>query len=117
MNNVHISWMKRLVLVATVTLTACSGDGSDTTSPTTDPSAAASSTVAETQAPAYAPAPLAFEGVGEAVLEGPITGGLGVPVIGTGAFDSSGFEYGETEYFISGTANSYTSAEPLSEDG
>ena len=117
MNNGHISWMKRLVLVATVTLTACSGDGSDTTSPTTDPSAAASSTVAETQAPAYAPAPLAFGGVGEAVLEGPITGGLGVPVIGTGAFDSSGFEYGETEYFISGTANSYTSAEPLSEDG
>lgn len=111
--------LKGLAAVAVVaTLAACSGtdDGADDTG-----SAPTDSTVspdpAATETPAFSPEPLGLNGVAEAVLEGPVTGGLGKAVAGTGDFDGSAFGYAETEYFVSGTANSYTSAVPLSDDG
>ena len=100
--------------IVVVAFTGCAGDDASESLVTTSSTTLATESPEE---PVYVPAPLALNGVAETVLEGPVAGGLGVPVIGTGAFDSSGFEYGETEYFISGTANSYTSNEPLSDDG
>ena len=70
-----------------------------------------------TAAQEFQPATPTRTGVAEAVLEGPITGGNGAVVLGTDVFDGSEFGYGQTEYFISGTAQSFTSASPLSDDG
>ncbi len=50
-------------------------------------------------------------------LEGPVTGGKGVPFLGTTAFDLSEVGYSQTEYFVSGTATAYTSAAALTADG
>lgn len=68
--------------------------------------------------------------VGEVTIEGPITVSNRVPlpdflseasvdsiVLAGGAFDEGKFGYTEEEFFISGTANSYGSADPLSADG
>lgn len=109
-----------MVAVVAVTLTACSSDNNAAEDPSggsADTSSANSSNPSSTDAPAYMPAPLGFNGIAEAVVEGPITGGLGKPVVGTGDFDGTGFGYAETEFFVSGTANSFTSAVPLSDDG
>lgn len=109
-----------VALAVAVALTACSGvdDGAnDTGEAPTDSMETGSTEPATTDAPDFVPEPLGLNDVAEAVLEGPITGGLGKAVAGTGDFDGSTFGYSETEYFISGTANSYTSAEPLSDDG
>lgn len=50
-------------------------------------------------------------------LEGPVSGGKGVPFLATTGFDLSQVGYSQTEYFISGTATAYTSAAPLTADG
>lgn len=50
-------------------------------------------------------------------IEGPVTGGEGAPVLGPPGFDLAGVGYTEEEFFLSGDATSYTSAEPLGEDG
>lgn len=101
-------------LAMTLIVGACSGDGDDVTpsdsADTTEPAPA-------TEPPAYSPVQPTLGDVAAATVEGPVTGGLGVPVIGTGTFDGTPFGYQETEFFVSGSANSYTSAEPLSEDG
>lgn len=61
--------------------------------------------------------PPALSDVADTTLDGPITGGLGSIIIGTGNFDGNAFGYSETEYFVSGTAQSYTSPTPLTDDG
>jgi len=71
---------------------------------------------AVTEAPAL-PGPPALTDVATANVEGPVTGGAGQVVFGTSAFNGSRFGYQEDEWFIGGTATSYTSAEALSEDG
>ena len=50
-------------------------------------------------------------------IEGPITAGNGKPVLLPPTFDLKQVGYVEEEYFLSGEAISYTSAQPLSEDG
>jgi hypothetical protein len=50
-------------------------------------------------------------------LEGPITGGAGVPFVAATAFDLAQVGYTEAEYFITGTATAYTAATPLAADG
>jgi hypothetical protein len=52
------------------------------------------------------------------LVEGPVTGGLGAPLlIGTTLFPLSDVGYEQVEYFISGTASAYTTATPLGTDG
>ena len=50
-------------------------------------------------------------------LEGPVSGGKGVPFLGTSSLELSQVGYSQTEYFISGTATAYTSPNPLTSDG
>jgi hypothetical protein len=109
-----------IVPILVVGLVSCSSDDS-----ASDSSVATGDSVAGTEAPVseaptttvFAPTPVAISGVGETTVEGPVTGGGGQIIFGTATFDGSGFGYTEEEYFISGTANSYTSDQPLTEDG
>jgi len=110
-----------VVVGLAIGLTACAGDDSGSTSdePSTQaPSTQAPSTEAPvvTEPPFEVVKPLA-SGVGATTVEGPVSGGAGAVVFGTSAFDGASFEYSEEEFFISGTATSYTSATALSEDG
>lgn len=50
-------------------------------------------------------------------VEGPITGGKGMPFIASTTFDLAQVGYSEAEYFISGTATAYSNAAPLLADG
>lgn len=50
-------------------------------------------------------------------VEGPITSGNGKIVVQSSNFDLAKVGYEQSEYFISGTARSYSSATPLSDDG
>jgi len=109
------------IALLVVGVSACSGDGDGSSGsvPASDaPTSEAPSTEAPpvTEAP-FAPVAPALSGVGDTTVEGPVTGGAGQIVFGTSAFDGSAFGYMEEEYFIGGTATSYTSATPLSEDG
>lgn len=118
---------RRLIPVAlavTLVASACGGDDSASTDSATPASAADTTDVAPaTEAPTttteapYAPVPPALDGVAEATLEGPITGGLGQVVLGVTPFDVSAWNYTENEFFVRGTASSYSSDTPLSTDG
>ncbi len=55
--------------------------------------------------------------VANPTVEGPVTGGAGVPFIQTTTFDLGLLGYTETEYFITGTAAAYVNVGPLSDDG
>ena len=50
-------------------------------------------------------------------IEGPVTGGLGMPFIAATTFDPSAVGYVQEEYFISGTATAFTNTGPLGSDG
>ena len=50
-------------------------------------------------------------------VEGPVTGGLGSPVLVTTTFDLADVGYLMAEFFISGTASSYLPVGPLTPDG
>ena len=50
-------------------------------------------------------------------VEGPITTGNGKIVVQSSNFDLAPVGYEQAEYFISGTAHSYASAMPLTDDG
>ncbi len=109
------------IALLVVGVSACSGDGDGSSGSVTAsdaPTSEAPSTEAPpvTEAP-FAPVAPALSGVADTTVEGPVTGGAGQIVFGTSAFDGSAFGYMEEEYFIGGTATSYTSATPLSEDG
>jgi hypothetical protein len=65
----------------------------------------------------FEPAKPTLSGVPETFVVGPITGGNGQVVLGTDVFDGSASGYTEAEYFIAGTAQSYTSSNPLGDDG
>jgi hypothetical protein len=62
-------------------------------------------------------ATLAAAQVPSPTIEGPITGGLGMPFIAATTFDLAQVGYSEAEYFISGTATAYTNDGPLTRDG
>ena len=57
------------------------------------------------------------DAVATATVEGPVTGGNGRVVLGPGGFDLASVGYAESEYFLSGRADSYTSSDPLTTDG
>ena len=50
-------------------------------------------------------------------LQGPVTGGLGVPSLILANYPLSDVGYAASEYFFSGTASSYASVDPLGSDG
>ncbi|WOX09952.1 alpha/beta hydrolase domain-containing protein [Streptomyces sp. N50] len=50
-------------------------------------------------------------------VTGPVTGGKGAVVLQGTSFDLGGVGYTQSEFFLSGTATSYTSANPLGSDG
>src|SRR5262245_53318819 len=50
-------------------------------------------------------------------VEGPVTGGLGSPVLVKTTFDLADVGYSVAEYFISGTASAYLPVDPLTPDG
>lgn len=56
-------------------------------------------------------------GIPNPVLEGPVTGGMGMPFLGTTMFDLAQVGYAEAEYFVSGTATAYTNVGDLLPDG
>ena len=58
-------------------------------------------------------------GVANPLVEGPVTGGTGVPFIASTTFDLAQVGYSEEEYFISGTATAYGNAgsAPFAADG
>lgn len=89
---------------------SCSGEDGD------EPASAGEPTT--TTAP-VAPrlGPPAPEQVATPSVVGPITTGAGRAVLGPPGFDLSTVGYTEEEFFISGEAASYTSTEPLAEDG
>lgn len=66
---------------------------------------------------AFEPAQPTLSGVPETFVVGPISGGNGQVILGTDVFDGSASGYTEAEYFIAGTAQSYTSSNPLGDDG
>ena len=55
--------------------------------------------------------------VAKVTVEGPVTGGAGKAVLGAPTIDLAKGGYVEEEYFISGTASSYTTSRPLGSDG
>src|SRR5262245_45080086 len=50
-------------------------------------------------------------------VEGPVTGGLGRPVLVTTTSNLADVGYSMAEYFISGTASAYLPVDPLTPDG
>jgi hypothetical protein len=110
-----------VIAMLAIASVACSGDDGSSSSeaPATEaPTSEAPSTDAPpvTEPPFEITSP-ALNDVGITNVEGPITGGAGAVVFGTSTFDGATFGYVEEEYFIGGTATSYTSATPLTEDG
>lgn len=118
MRRIHVV-LSGLLMVG---LVGCSGGSSDTSSETSPTQAPTTEASPATEAPPVTEAPFtpvapAIDNVGATTVEGPVTGGAGQIVFGTSTFDGAAFGYVEEEYFISGTATSYTSTVPLSEDG
>ncbi|MFJ9250219.1 alpha/beta hydrolase domain-containing protein [Streptomyces sp. NPDC101776] len=64
-----------------------------------------------------APTTQAATAVGTATVTGPVTGGKGAVVLQGTAFDLASVGYTQSEFFLSGTATSYSSAAPLGSDG
>jgi len=56
-------------------------------------------------------------GVPAPLLEGPVSGGAGEPFVAATTFDLAQVGYVQEEFFVSGSAVSYTSAVPLGADG
>ncbi|MGH7788929.1 MAG: alpha/beta hydrolase domain-containing protein [Candidatus Binatia bacterium] len=50
-------------------------------------------------------------------VEGPVTGGLGVPFLASTMFDLAELGYQQAEYFIAGTAAAHVNTAPLGTDG
>jgi hypothetical protein len=52
-----------------------------------------------------------------ATVSGPISGGAGMPVVSTTAFDLKNVGYEQSEFLLAGTANQYSPTTPLTNDG
>jgi hypothetical protein len=63
------------------------------------------------------PSPVVSSSVPNASVEGPVLPASGIDLPGTTSFNLRRVGYEQSEYFISGTANSYTSASPLNPNG
>ena len=76
-----------------------------------------SADAAESQGSASGAAPTVTRPtVARPTVEGPVTGGRGTPA-NAAAFDLATVGYEQAEYFITGHASAYTSAQPLTSDG
>ena len=64
-----------------------------------------------------APTARAATAVGAAAVTGPVTGGKGAVVLQGTTFDLASVGYTQSEFFLSGTATSYTPTAPLGSDG
>ncbi len=84
---------------------------------TTVPVAVVCTTVPAVLLYATVPVALAQGAVPSPTLEGPVTGGGGIHLLGTTTFDLADVGYVQAEYFMSGVARAYTGAGPLSPDG
>lgn len=111
-------------LVTALMLGACSSGGSSDSSSSTSGAAADnendddSTTDNDTKSEAFTlSGPPNADDVATPTIEGPITTGAGMAVVGPPKFDLSTVGYVQEEFFLSGEATSYTSAEPLSQDG
>lgn len=101
------------VLVGALLLAACSSSsGQPSASPASTASTASTATTEEATGARFDP-----DAVARVTVDGPITGGAGKPVLGPAGPDLGALGYTEEEFFLSGTAGSYTSAEPLTSDG
>jgi hypothetical protein len=56
-------------------------------------------------------------GAADPTVSGPVTGGAGSPSVSTTSFDLSKVGYEQSEFSLSGTAQEYSSANPLTNDG
>lgn len=63
------------------------------------------------------PAALERSHVPSPVIEGPVSGGRGMPTVSGTAFDLAEIGYVRSEYFLDGTARSYRNAAPLGSNG
>ena len=97
-----------MIVAAVVVVVACSSSGGESSAP------ASTEATTTTTAPSSTFDP---DAVGAVTVDGPITGGDGEAVLAQGAPDLGAAGYTEEEFFVSGTASSYTSAEALTSDG
>ena len=114
-------------------IVSCSGSDSSTDTSTGSSDSAVSTEAPSTDAPVepdFTAVTPTTNAVGDVTVEGPITVSNRVPlpdflseapigpvVLAGGLFEAEKFGYTEEEFFISGTANSYRSVDPLSADG
>ncbi len=99
----------------TLTNTPYSPTGTPPNTPTNTPKSTPTSTMTST--PTNTPSPTRGGDVASPDLEGPITGGAGMPFVAGTTFDLAEVGYSQAEYFMSGTATAYTSLGPLDTDG
>ena len=90
--------------------------------PTETPTVPEVATVTPTETPTSAPTASPTEtptsdNVPIPDIEGPITGGIGKPLLATTTFDLADVGYAQSEHFISGIATAYTNVGPLPVDG
>ncbi|MEN9802362.1 MAG: putative signal peptide protein, partial [Actinomycetota bacterium] len=104
----------RLVPALGLVLLVASSSACRTTSNSSTEGTDAVDTVPTTS---FEPAQPTLAGVPETFVVGPISGGNGQVILGTDVFDGSASGYTEAEYFIAGTAQSYTSSNPLGDEG
>ena len=90
-----------------------------TSTPTPSPTETATETATSTPSRTATATPGPVRGMGVAIpsIEGPISGGAGQPFLATTTFDLAEVGYSAAEYFMSGTATSYTNTAPLTLDG
>ncbi|MEI7617659.1 MAG: alpha/beta hydrolase domain-containing protein [Actinomycetota bacterium] len=110
-------WPAFVFAVALCGISSCSSSSSS--GPASADPATVASTSAATDAPTTTVARPTFkpDAVGAATVAGPITSGKGAIVMGVGGLDLASVGYTQEEFFLSGTADSYSSATPLSSDG
>lgn len=106
------------VCLALVAASCSSGSGSGGTTPdtvgaTTDVPTTAAPT---TEAPTTTVATPRME-IGDVAITGPVSGGKGAVVLGPGGSDLASVGYVQEEYFLSGTASSFTTDGALSSEG
>ena len=108
-----------LALVGVLAPVIGCGDDADVLSaaPAATATPTSSGTPTQTPTPTATPTQIRGDSVASPNIEGPVTGGKGVPFIASTTFDLAQVGYSEAEYFISGTAAAYTNVDSLTNDG
>jgi hypothetical protein len=90
---------------------------SSTRTQTQAPPSTATPTVPATATDTPTFAPSAIPTVANPLVEGPVTGGFGVPFVQSTRFELSEVGYQQAEFFVSGSATGYVNVGPLDSDG